>query len=402
MKIQKPMIKKMIWEQKSDEDIIDEAHEEIPINIDTNNPIEADKEIELANSVKPVNRDNMNSIIGDIEKHDLEINDKIDNIELLDKVSAESLKTVISKLVSESDKFDYILSGPSEIVNNEITAIKSNVNNDVLKTIVQDLESVKNLFTNTIELVKSREEDVTTLLRRLDKPEVPEDIMKSYDLTNILTDIGSINYFINNNKLEKLIGCLLFIINNSQLDLSKEDNDILNSINKDDQNQLSKIENLLLDRIKNDKYTEELNKRAVNQHSVYGNILSPIEIEVLTPQNYVLSTVKVENINYTFEFNTELNSLNTILNSVKETYSVFQEELIEDLKILEKKYESIIPVIKGNIVNLNSPDKNMVAIGWRNLLLARTIYVTLMTKRLSDKMLAHQALMRIILTILKA
>lgn len=398
MKIMKQKIQKLIKENNNaEEDLLQELNEEIPLDINEDNPIEADKKIEIANNTKPVERDNITSIINDIEEHDYNMDNMKNDASVLEKeLTTENLKSVLNIFNIKYKKTLFLETESSDILKEEMKVLKDNFNINVFETIVQDLESVKNLFSQIIKLVNEREEDVTNLLRIMDKIHNFEELNKTYDLTNTISDIGTIRKFINGNTLENLLYTLLFFLRYSVLDLTKEDNEIFNMLNKDIEDQ-SSIKNKILNRIKNDEYTKEINKKTTTPHTAFGSCLDKEAIEYMDMNDsFIIKTDTYKSDITLFNLYTDINNFSLILTEIKNTLSSFKEEVTEDMKILETKYSDMISVVKASIINYNNPSSKVVEDLWQNLMLIRVYYITMMSRRISDRFKSHYVLIKLL------
>lgn len=379
----------------------------IPLGVNPDNPIEMDKRIELSNRVGPIERDSLTEVINEITENDLALDKKKQDISVIDKVNDIESPVEVKRVL---EYFNYKYDRKSltfenfNLNKNEFFNIKEDFNQDVFTTIIADMENMQSVFDCTIDIIKQRTDRVNEVVRKLSVKDLnPEIFDKEYDIGEILSITDTIQQFSRIGNLESMIVTLRDIMNLSTVILTKEDNEIFSKLNSDTESDISSIKNDIKNLIKNDKYTELLNKRLDSKtgarFTLFGRILKSENYEVFDSENmYILKSVQYPDYSddHYYTFKPELNNLSELLNTIRTELEQFEEKIVEELKIYKEKYKLMTDGVKASLFKLQSPNKELTNTLWESLVYVRVYYITLMHKRLADRLLAHHILLRIL------
>lgn len=381
-------------------------NEYISLDPNLNNPIEEDKKVELTNNTSPIERDSLTEVINEISENDLNLDNikqDINNIDNLENKEEIVVKKALEYYTYKYNK-QFITFESFNILKGELNNFKEDFNNDVFATLVQDMENMQSVFDCSIDIIKQRQDRTNDVIRKLSTKELNNEMLqKEYDIGEILSSVDSIQQFSKLNNLESVFITLKEILNFSTVILTKEDNKIFAKLNSDTISELVSVKNDIKTAIKEDKYTELINKRLNSKngakYTLYGRILKHENFEIFDSENmYILKNIIYPDYSdeHYYNFKSDITVISELVNDIKSNLEKFEEKTIEELNIYKEKYKIMADSVKTSLFKLQSPTKELTNVLWESLIYIRVYYVTLLHKRLADRLLAQHLLLKLL------
>lgn len=396
----------------------DGVNEELPEELETLNPIEADQAIEISNNhPTEVDTDNYTNY----EKI-MKISDAIDDASIVNEDKIEVSATLGRfnvdedpvTLVHESLQWAYqelgitpaslsvedIYTDPNagiHILRNEQQVLKKAANDSVWATIKEDCKNIVQLIDTIIKTIVSKKDVVDALIPKITDGEI---VNREYDLSVNLHFVGSLRYFIATKErkgdLVELIAILKDIMNEQSPKLTSEDNTIFKSISVNKPGSLLEADKYVRNEISIDSLNLKLlgyAKRNPNLRPVelYSRVTGNNTLEALI--NGVRSTVTISETYTDFLLETEGLDVQAFKNDIIETLTKFPIKFNNHFLLFKKKYEAIEQVMKPLIMPGASLEDNVkFEEASKTLSLIRFYYIEFVKDRLVDKVNAYQSL----------
>lgn len=371
----------------------------IDLKPNPDNFIENDKQVEISINMGPADNSPVTELMEEIEENDIKVNNLEEDNQIINSdLSTESKKLVLEHIFRKNEWDGITNTNNDQILNNEILSFKDMTNDKIFTTIVNDMKNMSSIFEASIDILKNREEEHDAVVRRLESCTLKPESFKDYDLTEIMSKIGTIRKFTVNTSFQSLLNSLLFVLEKANIELTQEDDKIITNIaNSKDIEKVQEATKLLKKKMDEDKYTNELNKRTKDQHSFFCKILDYEVIEYIDIKNgYIVRSEQFENNDVEYQLREDMNNITTTLNVALNLLKNFNTKTIEDLKIYNKKYFNICENIKAGIASLQNPTDNEIGVLHEALMAARAYYISACNRRLGDKLLAHRMILKLI------
>lgn len=407
-----------------------EADNELP-NLPKNmelNPIDADQAIEIANNT-PTNDDlNSNTTLDEINDLKEEIDNNSNHVEevedvvntLVEATNRESLtKSDIKSIKSILDLTYYKLGinpikisnesieenpyEASDIIMSEVDVIQGKANTKTWATVKEDTSSIIQLLDKSIELIDSKNADRRAAMENLEYGKLRSN---EFNIGKLNSLIGSLRYFIFDNRLKEnkgtlcdLIDLLKLILDEPSPKLTNDDTAVISKIFSTNEDGLTAIVNHIRNAIATDPINIQLqNKAKVNpnntDYTLYSKLTGKDKIEVFT--NGVRQTIKVESDIDTFSIDTSNMDIQLFKDTIYNTLNNFFSKFKNIFTLYKTKYEIIEKIFKSltmEAVNEVNPDKKQKL--QEALALVRFYYIEFVSNRITDKVNAYIGLINL-------
>ena len=394
------------------------VNEELPEELESLNPIEADQAIEISNNHPSVadtdnytNYEKIMKISKAIDDTSLDTEDKIDIGDTVgrfnpdeDPISMvhESLQWAYKELGLDAinislEDIDNDLASGIHILKNEQQVIKKMANETIWSTIKEDCKNISLLIDTLIKTIISKKEVVDGLIARIENGEI---VNREYDLSVNLNFIGSLRYFVkrkeNKGDLVDLIAILKDIVNEQSPKLTSEDNTIFKAISVNKPGSLLEADNYIRNSISTDALNIKLlgyAKRNPNTQAVmlYSRVTGTNSLEALIAGRK--SSIAVTEQYQDFLLETEGLDIKSFKEDIIETLTKFPIKFNNHFLLFKKKYEAIEQSMKPLIMpGASLEDSAKYEEASKTLSLIRFFYIEFVKDRLVDKINAYQSL----------
>lgn len=407
-----------------------EADNELP-NLPKNmelNPIDADQAIEIANNVPTNDKlvgnttlDEINDLKEEIDNnsnHQEEADDVINT--LVETTNRESLtsndlkrmrnilnltysKLNIKPITISNESIEENPTEAADVIMSEVDVIQGKANIRTWATVKEDTSSIIQLLDKSIELIESKNADRRAAMENLEYGKLRSN---DYNIGKLNSLIGSLRYFIFDNKLDEnkgtlcdLIDILKLILDEPSPKLTNDDTAVIAKIFSPNEDGLTAIVQHINNAIATDPINIQLQTRAkVNpnntDYTLYSKLTGKDKIEVFT--NGVRQTIKVESDIDTFNIDTKNTDIELFKDTIYNTLNNFATKFKNIFTLYKTKYEIIEKVFKSltmEAVNEMDPDKKTKL--QEALALVRFYYIEFVSNRITDKVNAYIGLINL-------